>query len=263
MTSPVPSDDTRGILNARAARFRYRRHTCHPSLSPFVEHHWIIRWDLEEPYEQRVVSHPSVNLVFQEHRPQVAGVITGDYVETLTGAGVIVATRFRPGGFRPFLGAPVSTVTNRFLPVSEIFGPSADAAAPAMLAARDAEAVALLDEFLLVRLPPRDPTAEQVGAMVAGIMASPEITRVDDVAARHGVTVRTLQRLFKEYVGVPPKWVIRRYRIHEAAEQATSATDWPRLAAGLGYSDQAHFVRDFTSVVGMSPTAYARAVEAP
>ncbi|MDP9866218.1 MULTISPECIES: helix-turn-helix domain-containing protein [Streptosporangium] len=254
----TPAGDTRGILNAGAARFGYGRHACHPSLAPFVEHHWIIRWDLTEPYEQRVVSHPSVNLVFQERGSRVAGVITGDYLETLAGTGVVAATRFRPGGFRPFLGAPVSTLTDRFPPVSEVFGPAAEATAPAVLAASDAGAVALLDAFLLARLPPRDPVAERVGAMVAGIVDSPGITRVDDLAARHGLTVRTLQRLFSDYVGVSPKWVIRRYRIHEAAERASAATDWSRLAAELGYSDQAHLTRDFTSVVGMSPTAYAR-----
>ncbi|GAA4233442.1 AraC-like DNA-binding protein [Streptosporangium album] len=256
----APADDTRGILNAGAARFRYDRHACHPSLSPFVEHHWIIRWDLEEPYEQRVVSHPSVNLVFQERGSQVAGVITGDYLETLTGAGVVVATRFHPGGFRPFVGAPVSTITDRSVPVAEIFGAPADVTARAVLAASDAEAVALLDALLLLRLPPRDPVAEHVSALVAWIAEHPGITRVDDLAALHGTTVRTLQRLFDEYVGVPPKWVIRRYRIHEAAERATTATDWSRLAYDLGYSDQSHFTRDFTSVVGVPPTAYARTV---
>jgi AraC-like DNA-binding protein len=71
---------------------------------------------------------------------------------------------------------------------------------------------------------------------------------------------RTLQRLFAKYVGVSPKWVIQRYRLHEAAEQlaAGSSIGQAALAADLGYSDQAHFVRDFKSVVGMTPLAYAR-----
>jgi AraC-like DNA-binding protein len=36
--------------------------------------------------------------------------------------------------------------------------------------------------------------------------------------------------------------------------------EWAHLAADLGYSDQAHLVRDFTQTVGVSPTAYARAL---
>ena len=71
---------------------------------------------------------------------------------------------------------------------------------------------------------------------------------------------RSLQRLFAEYVGVGPKWVIRRYRIYDALERAatTASVDWVRLATDLGYSDQAHFSREFTSIVGTSPTRYAK-----
>ena len=72
--------------------------------------------------------------------------------------------------------------------------------------------------------------------------------------------MRALQRLFREYVGVSPKWVINRYRLHEALEQiaAGGAIDWSALALDLGYFDQAHFIRDFRRLVGVSPGAYAR-----
>jgi AraC-like DNA-binding protein len=74
------------------------------------------------------------------------------------------------------------------------------------------------------------------------------------------LTTRTLQRLFATYVGVSPKWVIQRYRLHEAAEQlaADPSINQASLAAELGYSDQAHFVRDFKRIVGMTPAAYAK-----
>ena len=69
-----------------------------------------------------------------------------------------------------------------------------------------------------------------------------------------------LARTFARYVGVSPKWVIRRYRIHEALVRVDSGTevDWAGLAADLGYSDQAHFVRDFTTTVGTTPTRYRK-----
>jgi AraC-like DNA-binding protein len=83
---------------------------------------------------------------------------------------------------------------------------------------------------------------------------------VDAVAAAAGLSVRTLQRLFAEHVGVSPKTVIRRYRIYEAAERARAGArvDWATLAPELGYSDQAHLVRDFTAAFGMPPERYAR-----
>ena len=102
--------------------------------------------------------------------------------------------------------------------------------------------------------------AEEVAGIVALAAAEPGISRVDDLAQRVSTSVRRLQRLFAEYVGVGPKWVIRRYRLHEITERmaAGERIDWARLAAELGYSDQTHLSRDFTSIVGESPTRYAQ-----
>lgn len=89
--------------------------------------------------------------------------------------------------------------------------------------------------------------------------------RVADFADAHNMSVRSLQRLFSAYVGVSPKWVILRYRIHEALAHATThtdpGTDWATLANDLGYADQAHLIRDFTRTVGVPPAAYAQGVE--
>ena len=69
---------------------------------------------------------------------------------------------------------------------------------------------------------------------------------------------RELDHLFREYVGVKPKWVLERIRLHEAAERmADGESDWPALALDLGYFDQAHFIKAFKAVVGRSPADYA------
>jgi AraC-like DNA-binding protein len=109
-----------------------------------------------------------------------------------------------------------------------------------------------VEELLRAHRPPPDATAESVADLVERIAGEPELTRVDSVAALYGTSVRGLQRLFAEYVGVGPKWVIRRYRLHEITERlaAGGPVDWAGLAAELGYADQAHLVRDFRSMVG-------------
>ena len=115
--------------------------------------------------------------------------------------------------------------------------------------------------FLREHLPPHDKQVEHVAAIVQGIIDERSITRVDSLVERHGSGRRALQRLFAEYVGVSPKWVINRYRLHEALERlaAGEPPDWPTLALDLGYFDQAHFIRDFKRLVGRPPAAYARA----
>jgi AraC-like DNA-binding protein len=68
-----------------------------------------------------------------------------------------------------------------------------------------------------------------------------------------------LQRMFLHYAGVPPTWVIRRYRLLEAAEAVREGkpVSWANVAADLGYADQAHLIRDFRAAIGQTPAAYA------
>jgi transcriptional regulator GlxA family with amidase domain len=145
--------------------------------------------------------------------------------------------------------------------VAEVFGPAGDRLVADLLAAAGQERlVAAAEAFLLERLPAPDPNVERVNRVVDQIMTDRDVTRVADVTDRSGIATRRLQRLFATYVGVTPKWVIRRARLHEAVERldAGDHLDLAFLARELGYFDQAHFARDFRSAVGRPPTAYAR-----
>lgn len=278
-TAPGPRRDTRGIVDPAEllARVRFRRHTPAPALRPYLEHYWLIDWDLTEPYASRVVPHPSVNVVFERAGADgdaadsavLSGIGLGLFTKRLTGTGRVCGVQFRPGGFRPFAAAwPVSHWTGRIAPLAEAFPATGPAEAADVLApAGDAARVATLDAFLLAHGPDPDPAAEEAMALVDLVRTDRAMRRVSVLAREAGLSPRSLQRLFAGYVGVAPKWVILRYRIHEALERARSAPaagppDWPRLAAELGYSDQAHLVRDFTATVGVPPTAYARALSA-
>jgi len=67
-----------------------------------------------------------------------------------------------------------------------------------------------------------------------------------------------LQRVFAEYIGVSPKWVIDRYRMFEALDALNRAdkVDLSDLAARLEYTDQAHFSSRFKNLTGVSPGSY-------
>jgi len=240
--------------------FAFARHPPSEALAPFVDHYWLVTWTgLAEPYEQRIVSHPTVNLTITDDFRRVAGVIKGGFSYTMRGSGRVLGVRFSPGGFRTFLGGPVHQLTGRFADIADLFGPAGATMVDRVLAAPDDRAaIAHVESFLLSLGPRRDPLAEEVAALVAAAENDVAITRVTHLAALSGRSVRVLQRLFREYVGIGPKWVIRRFRLHEAAERIYHGEDIATLAAELGYADQAHLTHDFTATVGMPPAAYAK-----
>ncbi|MEV4392025.1 helix-turn-helix domain-containing protein [Nonomuraea sp. NPDC049607] len=252
----------RGWVNPYAglAAFDFARQAPSPELAAYVDHFWVVTWtDLAEPYEQRILSHPTVNMTIVQDFHQIAGVIDGGFSYTMRGSGRALGTRFRPGGFRTLLGAPVSELTGRFVEIGEMFAASGPALVEGVLAEQDpGAAIALVEAFLLELGPEPDPLAEEAAALVGMVEDDVTVTRVDELAARAGRSVRSLQRLFRDYVGIGPKWVIRRFRLHEAAERVQQGLDLATLAAELGYTDQAHLTRDFTAAVGMTPAAYAR-----
>jgi AraC-like DNA-binding protein len=73
------------------------------------------------------------------------------------------------------------------------------------------------------------------------------------------VSPRTIERRFLKMVGMTPKFFARVQR-HLCAANALSITDNPlslsALAQNLHYADQAHFIRDFTSLAGITPGEY-------
>ncbi|MFC8598674.1 helix-turn-helix domain-containing protein, partial [Isoptericola sp. NPDC057191] len=97
-----------------------------------------------------------------------------------------------------------------------------------------------------------------LGAVVGGDLGPH--AGVGDLAALAGTTPRSLQRLFAHWVGVSPKWVLQRHRVHLAADliAAEPARPLADLAAAVGYYDQAHLTTDFARALGMPPAAYAR-----
>lgn len=69
-----------------------------------------------------------------------------------------------------------------------------------------------------------------------------------------GVGLRTLQRRFMEQLGVSPRQHLRYLRFERARQlllrRDRRAVD---IAIAAGYSDQAHFVREFRRFAGVTP----------
>jgi len=255
----------RGVLNLKAGEKKFQSSLRLPSqdLAFFVEHFWMIKWDLkdQESYLSETLPHPCVHLVFEQDQSRIVGVVKGKFSYLLENKGQVFGIKFKPGAFYPFIHSPVSQFTDRTISIEEALGIESKPLEDAILLEENEEAkIEIANNFLRERLPEQDENIARISQIIDCIITNQEITRVDDVISRLNLNKRMLQRLFRLYVGVSPKWVIKRYRLHEAAERLTNgeSVDWSQLAQDLGYFDQAHFIKDFKTIVGKTPAEYAK-----
>ncbi|WP_022883563.1 helix-turn-helix domain-containing protein [Glaciibacter superstes] len=264
----IPRGQPAAVLRPKAASqaFEIERIAPRESLAEFVDYYWLVRWSTPEPFRQQVVPQPRIQLAAEHGRLLVHGVSRQPFFRSLHGDGHALGAAFHAAGFRPFLRSSVGSVSGQVVPAGDLFDIDDAPVAEAILGDRDdsGKIVGLLENYLELRRPRSDHTATDLTALVAFAEHTPELTRADELAHHAGLGLRTLQRLFTEYVGIGPKWVIQRFRLLDAAQAAHTGTDvdWAGLAAHLGFSDQAHLTRVFAHVVGTPPAAYAREARA-
>jgi AraC-like DNA-binding protein len=259
-----------GILNPKAAEsiFHLTRHLPPSDLNFFIERYWIVTWDLrgQEPYLQENIPNPCVNLVVEQNSSGIYGAGHRRSSRLLKEQGRAFGVKFRPGAFYPFIRSPLSRLTGLSICIDDVFGAEGVAFESRLLSLEDEyEMVAVANDFFRAHLPEHDQNIEVVNQIVDRIITDRTITKVDDIVRVFNLNKRTLQRLFNQYVGVSPKWVIQIYRLHEAACQLAGkdVVDWSSLALDLGYFDQAHFIKDFKALIGRSPTDYVRLLGSP
>ncbi|MBX7184149.1 MAG: helix-turn-helix domain-containing protein [Vicinamibacteria bacterium] len=262
----IKHERPRGILHVRAqdAGNVVTRYWPSLDLQPFVEHFWVVRWDVASRQRAETVPHPSVHMALEsDGREEIVGVMDRRFTTVIEGKGRVVGTKFRPGAFRAFVEDPVSSFTNRRPPVAEVFGARARGLGARVLGRDDdLQGIEIIEAFLR-SLGPQVDESMTLTARIAGRIAEERgITRVDQIVSEFGIPLRSLQRTFSEYAGVSPKWIIQRYRLMEAAERMAegAVASFADLALHLGYADQAHFIRDFKQFVGKTPAQYARSL---
>ena len=275
--APEPVErDSRGILGPWQLRQRVTltRYPSSPALEGLVDRFWAVRWGLPDGvlHEQQVLTHPGVNLSVghpdSRLRPggpveaRCAGVARRLTTRALAGAGWTVAAMTTPGGFGAFTDTPVSRFTDRVVPWAEALGGDEAAFVRQVDDAGDeaARVAVVADALEAARRPDRIADARRVAGLARRAETDRSIRRLDELCEAAGVGPRTLQRLFLRYAGVSPTWVVRRYRLLEAAEAVRDGqqVSWADVAVELGYADQAHLIREFHAATGRTPAAYAR-----
>lgn len=243
------------------------RYDASPGLAGLVRRFWVPIWSVPagQSAPQRVLQYPVCLLVVSNDYARFYGVVSGLSTTILTGQGWAVGTMLAPAAGYLVAGA-VDAFTDRHVPLPEVLGADGEHLTDRVRAVMaddpyDVTAHSLATaacEAALRRFLPIDREGELVNAIVAHVENDPGVLRVAQVCDAFSLSERALQRLVRRRLGLTPKWLIKRRRLQEAAGRLRDGTTTQvEIAAALGYADQAHLIRDFTHVIGMTPGQFS------
>jgi AraC-like DNA-binding protein len=234
----------------------YREFAPSPPLHALVACRWSRTVPEDDPADSTLILPDGcVDLVWRGGKLIVAGPDRRSWRSPVRAGEVILGVRLRPGVAGAVLGMPASELLDSHVPLEELFGSRAAQLAERLNEAEDREGMYLLLEALIASAV-MEATPDPLVLAATRRLGFPG-SRVDELARALGISERQLRRRFHAAVGYGPKTLDRVLRFRRLVSQAQAVSDGEvdlaRLAAELGYADQAHMNRDSVRLTGMPP----------
>jgi len=247
-------------------------------LSAYVEQFWYYAGFVRGHTRERLLPTGTIELVINLHEDEVRTYDPDDLERCMRHPGSVVVgmhnryfvldtaeqndvigIHFRPGGAYPFLAPPSDAFSNCHVDLEAVWGLEARELRQRLLAAATPEArFALLEDTLLARLRRAPEPHAAVLHALRCIDSAPHLHTIGRLTERLGLRPKRFIQLFTQQVGLTPKVYCRVQRFQRVIQnvQRQQRVDWAGVAAGCGYYDQAHFIRDFRAFSGLSPGGY-------
>lgn len=249
-----------------------------PQLRKWVRYYWILKDEARAPQIDEYLAPDGFEEIIFSYadgftRDEVLGsgtrrqVVKKSYVVgskpygvtcSRTGQLAMIGVKLWPQVLHAILRVPLHNLSGRPLLLSDIDSPVLNELESRLLDADSERRIKdTLDSALL------HATAIEFNDLltfsVRQIFESRGSLTIDELIDRCGVHYRTLERAFRDRVGLPPKTIARVLRFkHAFSALSGEATARGFSIADCGYYDQSHFCREFKSFTGRTPTQFFR-----
>ncbi|MCF2505779.1 helix-turn-helix domain-containing protein [Dyadobacter sp. CY107] len=247
-----------------------------PALTPYILHYLILEDHAVRPSRHRFFpdGHPGIAFHFGDaflqqdfhtkapikHPESFIYGQVNHHFDLISGTkiGMLIVV-FKPFGLSAFMKMPAKLLANQTLALAEIFPQTAGPLTDQVLGAQDHHArIEVIESFLMSQLAYNKHDIRLVTACTKMIdnACSPVPVRV--LAEKLSVTERSLERAFDLHIGLSPKLYCRIARLQRYLKLRKNSPDMSLTVLGYeaGYYDQAHFIKDFSDLAGITPSQY-------
>lgn len=163
-----------------------------------------------------------------------------------------------PAGWGAMIGIDASTLTNRVIDATELFGRELLDVADRLREAATLEGRAAIGNALIRDLVARGHERPRwFTRTVDEWLESSLNPSVDDLVDATGLSRRHVERLCKCLYGAPPKLLARKYRALRAAVFLAKGESCTAELVERGFYDQSHCIREIKRFTGITPTRLA------
>ena len=254
-------------------------------LKPYIRHYYLFRSTQATAFEDTVFPSGDMEIIFNlgdgnwttAERPnppiELWGQITKPLAIRSAGLHTMLGVKFFPHSAAYFLDEAIGLFNDQVADLGLILGnPVKQLYARLLAAPGTADRIALLESFLLSRLTrgeksksgKRSFRIDKVGHILktmTNIPADAAGPRITAIATQHGITSRYLNKLIFQHTGLTPV-SFNKIRRFQFSLRLIARNDQPltSIAYESGYFDQSHFIKEFKSFTGLTPSAYLKNV---
>lgn len=249
-----------------------------PALRRWVRYYWVLKDDTRAPQVDEYLAPDGFEeLIFSYaegfRRQEICGAETrdhllhGSYAVGIKSCGVacsrlgrlaMIGIKLWPQALHSLMRRPLHDLCGRPLALADMNAPVLSELEDRLFdATSESDIKDTLDQCLLRTLSIE--SNAMLGFSVRELFESRGASGIHEITRKCGVHYRTLEKAFRERVGVPPRTLAKVLRFKHAFNGLSGTPEGGRLQAlECGYYDQSHFCREFKYFTGSTPTRFFR-----
>lgn len=253
----------------------YQEYIPSDALRNYVKCYYVFETDGQQIISDHAFATGCIEVMFNLHGSHWKTEVRGKFIQTsrvelwgqiirplplrLAGKSLMLGIRFHPMGASLFLNDDVSLFNDQVADLRSVMGATLDELYQQLQDAHHIKArINLLETFVHSRIAlaaKRKDMSMLVKMVMNELTMDDFFDNIDNVASRYGITSRYLQKVFRQHTGLTPKLFSKINRFQKSlALIGNSDMSLTSIAYQSGYFDQSHFIREFRTFTGNTPS---------